>query len=228
MEQAINIEELKKQIEELQSQSTKLNEEIQTKRKEIEASEEYLQLSKKIDELGKREQDYDQKTIERKNLIASEFILTESDSRNTMPSYSQTFGKNIHDEVIKAIRKTFDFKRLSGSSIESIVSSMIDYKERNDKKLIQLKEKSKEISIENRQISENMQTLSNFLKELEKKYQSLINQIHQKKTQIANVVLIHGEGTMQDLKDVDVGFYTKKRSLEEYREECLRNFKKVF
>lgn len=229
METTVNIEELKKEIKELETQSNKLNEEIIDRRKAVEGSKEYIQLSKEVQNFEKKSSDYNKKITERKKLIAGDFIVVEPDSHYPRPSYSQTFGRNIHSDVIKAIKKTFDFERLSGSAIESIVSEMISYKQKDDKKLMQLYEEQIKNNLGANRVSNEMnKIMDRSVKDLEDNRNKLFNQIQQKRTLIADAVLTHGEGTREDLKDTGVSFYTKKRSLEEYRMECIQNFKKVF
>lgn len=215
-------EQLTKEIEELKKQKKSLVEKRDKIENNFEQSEECKTLDEEINKLNKEEDGFRDKVYKIEEDITLKFLTTGSNN----PSWSTTYGKNILPEVIEAIKQTFDFKRLSGSTIEDIVRRMIYHQKQIDEKRKEFEEKRHNINIEkNRKQSEKYDLQNELTKTITNGIQELSEFIDKKEEELISIKLEEGK----DVKKAELqNPYLKKQALNRYREDCEHDFIKVF
>ncbi len=218
------ITKLEKEIKDLNIQKDSLATDRNKKDDEIRNSQEYKKITSRHEKLDKDSGKVyeDLKTLE--NEIKSRFF--DIHDSWTSPSWSTTYGKNIYDMVISAIKRTFDFKRLSGSTIESITRNMFNYEIDNDERVIEKKRIKKEIEVKIWRIREELDTLlKNGTEEIQTKISKILGEIRIKEEEVISLKLLQGK----DVKSKDLNNpYLKKSVQRDYRLECEEKFMKVF
>ncbi len=209
------IEELKKEKNSLVEKRNKIGDDFDNSKKYKTLNIERGRLDSKTDRLRNEIEKIDED-------IRFNFLINDSRS----PSYSTTYGENIKLEVISAIKQTFDFKRLSGSTIESIVRRLINHKQQNNEKRNELKEEINNLSFEEDKIDTKISRLrSELIGALENKIYDLSCSINDKEEELVKIKLDEGkEVKKEELQNP----YAKKKVLNEYRENCEQDFIKVF
>lgn len=214
-------EQLTKEIEELKKQKKSLVEKREKIGNDFEQSEECKILNGEILKLDKEGDEFSREVYRINGEINLKFLNTDSS-----PSWSTIFGKNIHSEVINAIKQTFDFKRLTGSTIEEIVQKMIYHQRQIDEKRKGLEEKRDNLNLKktNKQ-SEKYDLKNELTKTITNEIQELSESIDKKEEELIRIKLEEGE----DVKKEELqNPYLKKQALNRYREDCEHNFIKVF
>ena len=215
-------EQLIKEIEELKKQKESLIEKRDKIENDFEQSEKYKTLSEEINKLEEEEKGFSKEIQKIDEDINFKFLTEDS----TYPSWSSTYEKNIHPEIINAIKQTFDFKRLSGSSIETIVRNLINHQKSIDEKRKELREKEDKLSIEgNNKESEKWELKNELTRDAQKEINDLHNLIEEKEKELVRIKLDEGKEIKKEELQTP---YLKKQVLNEYREECEHNFIKVF
>ena len=228
MQEKIN--SLKQEIAEFKSQIEKINKERDAKKKEIEESEEYKSVKAKVEELTSNSNRLSTKESEREKQIKERFINFRSSDSWARPSYSQTYGRNIKENVISAIKKTFDFKKLSDGTVEGIVSNMISNLKQKDESLAKIGDEKRLINIESYKIEGMLSNLRKPAEDINSKKYQLENNISEKEKEIVTLIINQEKTSASEMKQLSGldNKYTKKRALADYRDKCEQEFRKVF
>ena len=218
----MTIETIKQEFAELIKERDEIIRLLDLKEKEIKNSDEYKKAEKEHQRLEKESDKLYDGIRNKENSIKEEFLHNIGGYYES-PSYSKAYGININPEVIDAIKKTFDFKRLSGSAIESIVQKMMRHKQIESKEIKSLEDEKRKIDAEKERFYNELSEIeSKYTKELNQKLNANNLERREKEQQLALLQMNEGE------KIEDVPNYVKKNVLEKYRRECENNFMKVF
>lgn len=221
-------ETLKTEIAQLEKGLEGIAKRREAKHKEIENSEEYKALKVKYAELDKKVDSLYKQTQKRNIEIASEFVEQSNEHLYVSPSWSKTYDENIHSNVILAIKKTFDWKKLSGSAIEGIVTKLINGRRAEDETIKKLNESTSEASFERGNVGGEQQKLMTPEKDIDSEHYQCLQKIDELKKELARFLLHKEDSSSKEIKEAtELGSYTKKQVLEEYREQCILQSKKV-
>lgn len=187
----------------------------------------YQKLDDEIKQHDKQDKKFEKNIDERKCKLAERYIDIDYDDRARgvfFVRYNRTRYDNVRPATIDAIKATFKWKLLSGAAVENIVNALIKEAQDRDPIIKECKKRCDTLHAESRALEDEKTTLKQKVVD-RVKYDPPCD-LREVEIHLSRKLLAENKDTTE-LREAVNNSYERKRAVENYRLECVRNAGKV-